>query len=65
MNLPCGTRNYNYAQDMAVLRTKTHWVLFLALLAVLFTMPLYLGNYWLGVLNLIGMHIAVNFNHQF
>jgi branched-chain amino acid transport system permease protein len=57
MDLPCGTRNFDYARDMAVLRTKTHWALFLALLLILFTMPLYLNKYWLGVSNLIGITI--------
>ncbi|MFC1930944.1 branched-chain amino acid ABC transporter permease [Chloroflexota bacterium] len=55
MNLPSGTRNYTYAEDMAILRTKTHWVLFTALLVLLCTAPLYFGNYWLGVANLIGI----------
>lgn len=55
MSLPCGTRNYTYAEDMAILRTKTHWVLFIAFLALLFASPLYLSNYWLGVANLIGI----------
>jgi len=55
MSLPCGIRNYNYAEDMAILRTKTQWVLFVVFLAFLFTLPLYLGNYWLGVTNLIGI----------
>jgi branched-chain amino acid transport system permease protein len=40
---------------MAILRTKTHWVLFIALLVLLLAAPLYLGNYWLGVANLIGI----------
>jgi len=57
MNLPCGTRNYDYARDMAILRTRTHWALFVALLVVVFTAPLYLSNYWLGVANLIGITI--------
>jgi len=55
MSLPCGTRNYNYAKDMAIVRTKTHWLLFIVFLALLFTAPLYFGNYWLGVCNLIGI----------
>jgi branched-chain amino acid transport system permease protein len=55
MSLPCGTRNYNYAEDMAIVRTKTHWALLIGFLIVLFTAPLYLGNYWLGVGNLIGI----------
>ena len=55
MSLPCGTRNYGYATDMAILRTKTHWALFILFLAFLFTLPLYLANRWLGVANLIGI----------
>jgi len=55
MSLPSGTRNYTYAQDMAILRTKTHWVLLLGFLVLLLTSPLYLGHYWLGVANLIGI----------
>ena len=57
MNLPCGTRNYDYARDMAILRTKTHWALFIGLLAVVAAAPLYWNNYWLGVANLIGITI--------
>ncbi len=57
MDLPAGTRNYSYAQDMAIFRTRTHWVLLLALFVILFTAPLYWGNYWLGVANLIGITI--------
>lgn len=55
MSLPCGTRDYAYATDMAILRTKTHWALFIGFLVLLFAAPLYLGNYWLGVANLIGI----------
>jgi branched-chain amino acid transport system permease protein len=55
MSLPCGIRNYRYAEDMAIFRTRTHWVLLIGLLVVLFTAPLYLDNYWLGVINLIGI----------
>ncbi len=55
MSLPCGTRNYNYAEDMAIVRTKTHWVLLIGFFVLLFTTPLYFGNYWLGVFNLIGI----------
>jgi len=57
LDLPAGTRNYTYAQDMAILRTRTHWFLFVLLLVAIFTAPLYWGNYWLGVANLIGITI--------
>jgi branched-chain amino acid transport system permease protein len=55
MSLPCGIRNYTYDRDMAIVRTKTHWVLLIAFLIILFTAPLYFSNYWLGVCNLIGI----------
>jgi branched-chain amino acid transport system permease protein len=38
---------------MAIFRTKTHWAMLIALLVIVFTAPLYWGNYWLGVANLI------------
>jgi len=57
LDLPTGTRNYNYAHDMAIFRTRTHWIWLSVLLAFLFTGPLYWGNYWLGVANLIGITI--------
>ena len=56
MDLPAGTRNYSYAQDMAIFRTKTHWALVLALLVFLLTGPLYWGS-WLSLANLIGITI--------
>ena len=55
MSLPCGIRNYTYAEDMAILRTRTHWALLIGFLILLFSAPLYLGGYWLGVANLIGI----------
>lgn len=57
MELPAGIRNYSYARDMAIFRTKTHWAMLLLLFIVLFTTPLYFNNHWLSVLNLIGITI--------
>lgn len=57
MDLPSGTRNYDYARDMAVMRTKTHWTFFIGFLILVFTAPLSLGNSWLVVCNLIGITI--------
>jgi branched-chain amino acid transport system permease protein len=54
MTLPCGTRNYKYAEDMATVRTGTHWTLYIGFLVLLFAAPLYLGNK-LSVCNLIGI----------
>ncbi len=58
MDLPAGTRNYTYAQDMAILRTKTQWALLFIFFAILFTAPLYLENFRLGIVNLIGITIV-------
>lgn len=55
MSLPCGIRNYSYAQDMAIVRTGTQWALLIVLVAFVFTLPLYMSNYWLGVFNNIGI----------
>ena len=72
MSLPCGTRNYNYAEDISIVRTRTQWGLLAALLVLVFTMPLYLGNYWLSVGNqifitliaAIGLNILVGYCGQ-
>ncbi len=56
MSLPCGIRNYNYAQDMAIFRTKTHWGMLLVFLAVLFTVPPLMFNHlWLNTVISIGI----------
>jgi branched-chain amino acid transport system permease protein len=57
-DLPCGTKNYTYATDMAIFRTPTHWVLLLGFILILFTAPLYLSGHWLSVINLIGITIV-------
>ncbi len=55
MSLPCGVSNHSYAQDMAVIRTRLQWVLFVTLLAVVITFPLYNGRYILSIANLAGI----------
>jgi branched-chain amino acid transport system permease protein len=49
---------------MAIVRTRTQWVLVIGFLVVLFTFPLYFSNYWLGVFNFIGISLiaAVGLN---
>lgn len=57
MDLPAGVRNFSYAKDMAIFRTKAHWAMLLLLFVIMFTSPLYLGYHWLSVANLIGITI--------
>jgi len=42
---------------MAIVRTRTQWVLLAALLVLLFAAPMIFDNYWLGIFNLIGITI--------
>ena len=42
---------------MAIFRTKTQWVMLGLLFILLFTVPTYMGNYWLSVLNIIAITI--------
>ena len=57
MDLPCGTFSENYAQDMAIFRTKTHWVMLLAFLIFLFACPLFFSDRILTILTIIGITI--------
>ncbi|MDH5696845.1 MAG: branched-chain amino acid ABC transporter permease, partial [Dehalococcoidia bacterium] len=47
----------NYAQDMAIFRTKTHWGMLIAFLAFLFTCPLYFSDRILTILTIMGITI--------
>ena len=53
MDLPAGVRNYRYAEDMAIFRTKTQWAMLAFLFVILLTCPLWMGNRWLSVSNVI------------
>ncbi len=57
MDLPSGTFNQSYGQDMAFFRTRTQWLLLLAFLAVLFTCPLYFGDRILTIMTIMGITI--------
>jgi branched-chain amino acid transport system permease protein len=57
MGLPSGTFNQNYAQDMAIFRTRAHWVMLSAFLIFLFTCPLFLSNTMLTIMIIIGITV--------
>ncbi len=57
MGLPSGIFNQNYAQDMAIIRTRTQWVILLAFLAFLFTGPLYFSDRILTIMTIIGITV--------
>lgn len=53
--LPSGIFNVKPEQDMAILRTKTQWFLLFLGLIFVFTVPLYLNDYWLSYVILFGI----------
>lgn len=63
--LPGGVFNTDYRSEIAVLRTRTQWVVLVIGLVVLFTAPLYLSTTWRGwltdsaiiVVAVLGLHI--------
>lgn len=57
MHLPAGIRNYTYAQDMAIFRTRTQWFMLGGLIVLLAAVPLLMGNYWLSIFNIIGITV--------
>jgi len=57
MDLPCGTFQENYAQDMAIIRTKPQWGILAAFLILLFTFPLFLSDTLLTIAIVIGITV--------
>jgi len=57
VGLPSGTFNQSYGQDMAIFRTRTHWVMLLAFLIFLFACPLFFSDRILTILTIIGITI--------
>jgi branched-chain amino acid transport system permease protein len=55
---PAGTFNMSYQQDMAIIRTRFQWGAFIGFLIFLLTLPLYAGDYWLSIINNIGIVIV-------
>jgi len=53
--LPCGTYPRSYEEDKAIVRTRLQWGLFVVLLVLLFTFPLFLPDRFIGMLNVTGI----------
>jgi len=58
MDRPSGTYNVSYEQDMAIVRTRTQWVLSILGLVLLFCLPLFLGRQWLVMVNVAGISLV-------
>ena len=57
MGLPWRTLQENYAQDMAIFRTRRQWGALFIFLLVLFTCPLFLSDRMLTIMTMIGIAI--------
>jgi branched-chain amino acid transport system permease protein len=57
MSLPSGIFQKSYAQDMAIFRTRTQWIMLLVFLALLFTLPLYASDRILTISTIIGISV--------
>ena len=63
--LPGGIFNTRYQTDLAILRTKTQWILLALVLVLIFTFPFYGSSYWLSwltrlavtIVAVLGLHI--------
>ena len=53
MSLPSGVFNFDYGQDMAVVRTKTQWGLLVGTVALLLCFPFFGSSHWIYMLNQI------------
>ncbi len=64
MELP-GVFATTYKSDMAIVRTKTQWMVVIASLIFVFTLPVYISNYWatwligvcVWVIAVLGLHL--------
>ena len=58
MDLPCGIFHENYAQDMAVIRTKTQWAVLASFLILLCAFPYLLSDTLLTIAIVIGITVV-------
>jgi branched-chain amino acid transport system permease protein len=57
MRLPSGIFAQSYGQDMAMVRTKTHWVFMALLMVFLFTIPQWASNSTLTLATIMGIFV--------
>ena len=63
---PAGTRDFSYADDMAIVRTRAQWLMLAAFFAILIAYPHFSGLYWMAFASLtsialiavLGLHIT-------
>ena len=58
MSQPCGTFDQSYAENQAIIRTKSQWVILIGALVLLFSLPLYTSGALLMRINVVGIFIV-------
>jgi len=58
---PCGTFDIGYAQDMAIVRTRLQWVMWMGFLVFLFSLPAYCSESLLTVIYTIAVSVVAVF----
>jgi len=58
VNRPSGVRDFSYAQDMAIVRTKWQWAMTIGALVLLFVSPLFLPLEYVNLINYIAITIV-------
>ena len=59
MGLPCGTYPANCSDNMAVIRTRFQWVMWIGFLILLALLPFFLSGRIIGLLNNMGVTIII------
>ena len=54
---PAGTFNEKYAEDMAIVRTKTQWAMLVGFLVFLFAVPMFANERWLALISTIAVTV--------
>ena len=58
MSLPCGVYSVSYAQDLSLVRTKTHWGLLILWIIFIMVIPFLFGPTLVSWLTLLGITIT-------
>ena len=73
MELPFGVYNTSFKQDLAVVRTKTQWIMLVLLIALAFFLPTVMARDWLSwftvtgifIVAALGLHVLIGLSGQF
>ncbi len=73
MELPFGVYNTSFKQDLAVVRTKTQWIMLILVIAFAFFLPTVMPGEWLTwfiatgifIVAALGLHVLIGLSGQF